>query len=310
MKKKALLLLPLLLFSFIYVNGQEQYQILLKGGNILPEENVRTFAQQHQIKASETYGDHFYQLLQFSELPNEEAHQLIAQKGIHLLEYLPHLTYIAAIPTDLDLEVLIDLKVRTVLPLSKELKTDISLIGGEFGEWAKHKNKIGVSLKFHKNLTERELEPQFVADGIELIESNGLNNYIIAHIHPNDIDKIANLPYVAYLALEAEPGNPEDVEGRSLHRANAIDTNFPSGRNYSGEGLGVLCRDDGDIGPHIDFQGRLISDFVNGFGGTHGDGVSGIMAGSGNLNPRNRGMAAGSDLYAIDYIASLSLIHI
>ncbi len=34
---------------------------------------------------------------------------------------------------------------------------------------------------------------------------------------------------------------------------------------------------------------------------SHGDGVSGIMAGAGNLNPMMRGMAAGSNLYVVNY---------
>ncbi|MEM9824909.1 MAG: hypothetical protein AAF985_27745 [Bacteroidota bacterium] len=214
MKKNALLFLFFLLLGQFHLHGQEQYQVLLKAGTIIPEENVRNFAQQHQIQAAESYGDYFYQLLQFSELPDIQAHQNIADQGIQLLEYLPHLTYIAAIPVDLDLELLIDLKVRAVMPLSKALKTDISLVGGDYGEWAVHRDKIGISLKFHKNLTERELETQFAADGIEVVRSNGINNFVYAHIDPNQVDKIAGLPYVAYIALESEPDTPDDVEGR------------------------------------------------------------------------------------------------
>ncbi|MEO1263926.1 MAG: S8 family serine peptidase [Bacteroidota bacterium] len=89
-----------------------------------------------------------------------------------------------------------------------------------------------------------------------------------------------------------------------MHRSNVLNAYFSSGRNYDGSGINVLCRDDGLVGPHIDFKGRINNEFVenpSSPGGSHGDGVSGIMAGAGNLNPRNKGMAPGANLYVIDY---------
>lgn len=62
-----------------------------------------------------------------------------------------------------------------------------------------------------------------------------------------------------------------------------------------------MCRDDGIVGPHIDFQGRIDNSQASGTGGTHGDGVSGIMVGAGNLNPSMRGMAANANLYVVNY---------
>ena len=67
-----------------------------------------------------------------------------------------------------------------------------------------------------------------------------------------------------------------------------------------------MVRDDGTIGPHIDFQGRLdnrdTSQQID--GDNHGDGVAGVMAGAGNLDPSRRGMAAGSDVYNADRFGS------
>lgn len=302
MKKKILLLLPMFVFVFFTLNAQNQYELLLKGGTIVPEENIQTFVDHPQINPLEIVNGHYYRLLQFEKIPTIEEQQLIAQSGIQLLEYLPKLTYIAAIPRDLSASTLANLNVRSVMPITGELKTDQNFSEKPYGKWAIHGSKIGVNLKYHKNLRQDQLLSEFEADGITLVEANGINNFIYAHIEEDQLATIANLPYVAYIALQEAPGVPEDVEGRSLHRANTLDTSFPGGRKYTGEGVAVMVRDDGDIGPHIDFQGRLNSDYVDDFGGTHGDGVSGIMSGAGNLNPRNRGMAAGSDLYALEYI--------
>ncbi len=61
-------------------------------------------------------------------------------------------------------------------------------------------------------------------------------------------------------------------------------------------------RDDGFVGPHADFQGRLIQEDINDNDTQHADGVAGILSGAGNINPDMRGMAAGALTYNIPYV--------
>jgi hypothetical protein len=78
------------------------------------------------------------------------------------------------------------------------------------------------------------------------------------------------------------------------------------GYRLDGTGVKVLVRDDGDIGPHIDFQNRVdngnasnnatVPGNIN-----HGDGVAGIVGAAGNLDPMMQGMARGAFLYTSDY---------
>ena len=143
------------------------------------------------------------------------------------------------------------------------------------------------------------------ADGIEVEMANGYNNFLQATIEKDKVNEIAALPYISYLELIPAPGEPEDDKGRSLHRANLLDSYYAGGRSYDGEGVSVLVRDDGIVDEHIDFQGRLRQEFVTDFDdGTHGEGVAGIMAGAGNFNPKNRGMAAGAEVHVLDYVAN------
>ena len=81
----------------------------------------------------------------------------------------------------------------------------------------------------------------------------------------------------------------------------------------------MAINDDGYVGPHIDFAGRLEqSDVANDFTGDHGDMVAGILGGAGNLNPMYEGMAKGAKMHIRQYNGSLpgsvqlhlSLIHI
>src|SRR5690606_195734 len=123
-------------------------------------------------------------------------------------------------------------------------------------------------------------------------------------IPDNCLSELANLPFVKWIELIIAPDVKDDTRGRSLHRANSLDPQTSVGDNYTGLGVGVLVRDDGIVGPHIDFQGRLSNTFASGIGQTHGDGVAGIMAGAGNRNPDMRGMAAGADVYVTNYVSN------
>lgn len=123
-------------------------------------------------------------------------------------------------------------------------------------------------------------------------------------IDPSLVHELGEVQSLYWIEAWSGPGVKDDTEGRSLHRASALDTRMPNGRNYTGEGIGVLVRDDGIVGPHIDFQGRLDNSFATNTGQSHGDGVAGIMAGAGNLDPQKRGMAPGADVHVVNYVSN------
>ena len=305
MKSKLLVFLNLFILISTSTIAQNEYEVMFRTGKQIFPENVATYPKTATIGASEVIEEHYYRLLQFYKLPNVTQLETIKKAGIKLLEYIPNKTYLAAIPVDFDLEELVDLDVRSISEIGTQLKMSTALQAENLPEWAMHSDgKVEVMLQYHENLRHEEILRYCNLDGIQVLQANGFNNFLLAAIPQNNLTAIANLPYISFLELRPAPDVKDDTEGRSLHRANAIDTNFPTGRSYTGEGISVLTRDDGAVGPHIDFQGRIFQDISNGFGGTHGDGVSGIFAGAGNLNPRNKGMASGADLYVINYDAS------
>ena len=86
-----------------------------------------------------------------------------------------------------------------------------------------------------------------------------------------------------YINTIAAPGEKEDTKGRSLHRSNVINSDYATGRHYNGTGVSIAVADDGFVGPHIDFAGRL-TNFATGTGQTHGDMTTGIAGGAGNYS--------------------------
>lgn len=295
-------LLTFLSFCFLFnLSAQTEYMVLLHSGEQIWAENARNYSNEAFISAHEAIDGKYYRFLQFYDLPNQENLDALKQNGIELLEYIPNKAYIASIPVNFDVDKFTDLNVRSIIPIVKELKMRYDLAQDKLPEWAVKGNRIELMVQYYSNIRHEDILEYCKNDGIKVLAENGYNNALKVSIPKNRITTLASYPYVAFIEPIAPPGEKEDVEGRTLHRANMIDTNTPTGRHYNGEGIGVVCRDDGAVGDHIDFQGRINSDFVGPDRGTHGDGVSGIMAGAGNLNPRNRGMASASDLWILDY---------
>jgi hypothetical protein len=300
------ILLPILLSLMFSWSALAQhagdYRVLLHGDAVEFPENIREFQTQGALQAKEEIEGIYYRYLQFYQIPGKDAHRQIEARGIQLLDYLPYRAYLAAIPTSVQADELQALGVRSIMPIHRDWKLAPALLRDPIQPWAFHRGQVEVIIKFYRNIPAEHAEAYFKADGITLLRNNGYNNFVAAMVHPHDIGALAELPYVAFVDLHPGPGEPDDHFGRSLHRSNMIDSELPGGYHYTGEGVSVLVRDDGGVGPHIDFQGRM-TNMTAGLGGTHGDGVGGIMSGAGNLRPTARGMAAGTHMYVINYQA-------
>ncbi|MEM9821076.1 MAG: S8 family serine peptidase, partial [Bacteroidota bacterium] len=111
------------------------------------------------------------------------------------------------------------------------------------------------------------------------------------------------LPWVRYVEIIDEEGKPESTEGRTIQKSNVINNSLSGGLRYDATGVHVLVRDDGVVGPHVDFQGRL-TNLTTDFTGTHGDGVAGVMAGAGNIDPTVQAGASGADVTVINYTSA------
>jgi PKD repeat protein len=297
------LYLHLILFSILsnLANAQSDFAVLMKQGTRVFPENVQTYVASATIQSHETIDGKYYRLLQFYNLPDQAGHAEIARQGIELLEYIPHKTYVASIPTGFDPAKFAQLGVRSIQPIDFSWKMADNLNSRPYPEWAMEDDRVLVMLKYFPNLDQEQVLRLCKANGIRVVRHNGVNNFLRVSVPVEKVQAVVRLPFVAYLELVASPPVPDDNLGRALHRSNIIDTQFPGGRRYTGEGVGVLVRDDGVVGPHIDFQGRIDNSLVDPQIGSHGDGVAGILCGAGNLDPRMRGMAASASLYVLNY---------
>lgn len=305
MKQTAIASFAACLFLILALHplyAQQSRSLPLPSGVIQLPENAGDFDMKELDSETERLGDQFFRLVRFDAIPSSGQRKKLAEEGILLLDYIPHHVYVASLPAGIGGGQLLHAGIRSIVPIPQHLKVAQNLLELPYPDWALRQGKLEVSLKYYASLPLEEVLAYCSALGIEIVRQNGLNNFLLAAIDPEKVAEIARLPFVAYLDLAPEPGEPEDFKGRNLHRSSAIDTEFPSGRHYNGEGVHTLVRDDGFVGPHIDFHNRLDQEDVNSDSGSHGDQVSSVVGGAGNLDPKAKGMAAGSVIHTLNYV--------
>ncbi|HRH67059.1 MAG TPA: S8 family serine peptidase, partial [Bacteroidia bacterium] len=275
-------------------------KLLLKSGTL---STVNDFEKKisEPVPGSDIYLGRYYRLLQFNEIPDSQQRKEIASTGIRFLSYIPNRAYIVSIPQGYNLKQLSAWKVRSLLRLEPGMKLSRALAEHNYPAYARsEKEQIDLMIQYFS-----DIEPGIIAGELSRLGAlvvSQYNDYSQIHVRvPLDfVDQLATLSSLKWISPVAPPSVPDDTKGRSLHRANMINSDFASGRHYDGAGVSISLADDGEVGPHIDFQGRLTNIVNTGPGGTHGDMTSGIAAGAGNLDPTKKGMGSGANLYVHD----------
>ena len=293
---RAIILLLFLFFSLNTAISQVDKRIYLQSGTIQAPDNLEEF-----INASEPadqYNGYYYRFLRFSVLPGQAEREAMRRSGLLLLDFIPANTFMAAIPRGYDRGLLRGFSVTSVLNQEPFQKISRNIAGG-FQSWAvKEKGTVDLNIQYHGNLPHAEALKAAQRFGV-LQYSLAQNRIVTIRMADTRLQELASEPWVFYINTIPAPSEKEDTRGRSLHRSNVINSDYATGRHYNGEGVTVAIADDGFVGPHIDFTGRM-TNFATGTGGTHGDMTSGICSGAGNLDPTIRGMATGSYLYTFD----------
>ncbi|MCW8980057.1 MAG: S8 family serine peptidase [Altibacter sp.] len=294
----AMVMLLMVSLSF----AQNPYAIQLQGDAIEIPENISTF-QWSDMPDSARLNDGYVGWIQFFQTPTQQIQNDFKARGYQLLNYIPNKAYLFYFPSEVSVSYLQNQGVRSIVPVVSSFKLSTALKNPPYEDYAMDGDNILVTLVHNKNVSTNYVIQDLAQKQIALVARLGNSTNLELSIPNNCLNELSSLPYVEWVELIAPPAVPEDIRGKSLHRSSGLDTQTTAGRNYTGEGIGVMVRDDGRVGPHIDFEGR-ITNYTNSTAGTHGDGVAGILCGAGNIFPYRRGMAAGADLHVVNYISS------
>ncbi len=236
----------------------------------------------------------FYAVMSFKDLPGKEQVNELAGRGIRIYDYLGNkdfLVCMSAVPAERSSFTFAKLQVQS--RMSPELAEGTLCILDQ-------KSIAEISVQY---FPEQDIQ-QIIADceqlGCEVKKANGRYRFLQLRIPVNVLERIKTMPWLQYVACTPEAGQPEDREGRALHRVNQVGGPGQKVEQLNGEGVHVLVRDDGPVGPHVDFRNRIINQTF-GTNGSHGDGVSGIVCGAANVDPTVEGMAPAARLHVINY---------
>ena len=282
----------LLLFVSLWAQAQVNYSLLFQSG--IQEESAISNPEDLDAQAIESarFGSYFYVLLQFSDIPNVGQKESLAQQGVTLYTYIPNYAYIARIADHTDLA---SLPVRGIFPLNTKHKLSQSLAAGDFPIYALEGNAIRLDLTIFPDIDRAIILQRLVDRGYQPTDE-GTSLSVAIPLY--DMDWLASQPYTLY--LDIAPPNPETepdgLKARAMQRVNRMSRG--PGTGYDGEGVTVAIGDDGAVN-HPDINDRLI-DLTKSDFGVHAEMTSGILAGSGNIDPMAMGMAPSAWVKLLD----------
>jgi PKD repeat protein len=299
--RRKLLILLLIVFNSAALFANNSPELQLKSGTYTLPENTQQFISNPYLQGEQAFNGKYFRIIQFYQLPGEAEKELLNSNGIRLVSYLPTNAFTAVISETANLHILISCNARSIVPMLAEWKMNRELLAGNYPSWALPDNKhIDLTVRYYGGLQAGEIVAALMANGAEIIKQYDYSSWIHIRTTVSSINTIAALAFVSGLEPIAKPPTADDEKGRSLHRSNAINSYSPMGRHYDGTGVSVALADDGPVGPHIDYQGRIDQSNTTSNNGNHGDMTTGILMGGGNLDPTKRGMGTGAFIYIYD----------
>jgi hypothetical protein len=307
------------LFSLIFAqNGPKNNGIYLLSRTIEATKDAELSALKN-VPSEDIVNDRFVRLLQFDHLPMPSEKEELTKIGVQLLDYLPTNAYVAAFSaSQMTNEKIGNLKkmgLQNAFILRGSDKVCMEILQGSFPDFfQKTLGKYDVSVQIHPFLTTNAAILELQKRGFTVIgEPNPMTGSLTVRTAKSNIEGLAALPFVRFVDFGVGENIPEDNKGRTNHRSNMLNSDSRNGLKYDGRGIGIAWGDDGSVGPHIDFQGRLINPVpytaANDLpASTHGDMTAGVGAAAGNLDPTLRSNASGATVisYFINNYPQLS----
>ena len=276
----------LFLFTIATFVAQAQLKVQLKSGTYLIEEG--TFKQLSNTQP--TYGVGLWDRVVLAE--DKKA---LTDLGVELGHYLPKNAFEVKIPAGVTIAQLRDAGLSGFVKWTPMMKLDGPLSIGDWPEWAVL-NDGHVAIQF--KTTENWKAPAYVSQVMDLDDE-----WHTAVLKPELLTQLSENNDVLFIQAIEEPGTPENFNSRAAARTSYIQGQTP----FDGSNVVVGLGDDGDIGPHADYKGRLTSLAGNSIG-DHGDHVAGTIFGAGNIDPTGEGNAPGATMIYYDYPSNLSNI--
>ncbi len=293
--------LILMLITGLSLFAQEVGPIQFTSGNLFPVAGRNDFQEPLQQKKL-NYGNRYYFLLQFQQMPDEAQKDSIENVyNLRFCSYLPSNTFYCVSEKPIPSADFLRFGIYALLALEEKQKTDPALLSILATHTTGQPVKLVLSLFEPERVAEFRLRLQRLGYAVDFTTT--YKPLIRIELNDTQLTSLAALPFISY--IEAAPDAPYALNrfANTNHRDNVLNFSGPGGRNLQGDSVIIGEGDDGYIQPHLDHTPRLTNFYIP-QNSDHPEHVAGTIAGAGNINPTYRGMAPKAKILA-DYFNAI-----
>ena len=250
-----------------------------------------------QNKEALGYKNLYFLEVTFDEIPNKSKLNELQSQNIELTSYIGDNRYKVVMPKSVDLSALDTYGITSHSHQKRDNNLSLLIEEGKIPAHAKVGANLEVAIVLNIKLTEDNLN-SFISEmelKVKGIYSKG--QILEVTTDTNTIEKLSNHPLVSYLNFKTPELKPLNFDVAALHGAKYAASGL-HGTSLEGEGIVIGIGDGGSLGEHIDLGVGHINEAEGTYSnfGSHGDHVSGTIAGKGFLNPLHKGIAPQSTL--------------
>lgn len=298
MKKIYGLALAFACITGAFAQNAGRYDLSLVSGKFPVAENTKSYINGFKLNKQEVINGKYYRFIQFYEIPSNEQREALKNQGLELMLYLPNYTYMAAVNENFSMSILSSYNVRSIMEVLPAYKLSEDLSKNSIPDYAKPSvDKVSLNVLYYPDVADKSAF-DIIGKDFQITNVDEAYNMITCTVKLVDINKLAALPFVYFIEPIGMEPYTENSGNRTLHRSSSISVDMGIGRKYNGDGINISIQDDGMIGPHVDWKGRIGGQFLTTNSTVeHADHCSGIICAAGNMQPQGRGMAWGATIW-------------
>lgn len=171
------------------------------------ETDIKTFVAQKT--PDDLVNNAYYRIIEFPATPSAEDQAVLRSPGIKILEYIPDNSYLVAISTEFQKELLLTTAAEKIKKIPPAIKLNNQLKSWNIPAHAKVGNKAKVAVITMKELRAKDFQSDLKALGLTVDRYGGDAKFAYLTLSESEAQEVAQIPWVRYIEIIDEEGDPE-----------------------------------------------------------------------------------------------------